>query len=38
MVYVAFVIDACSGRILGWRADPRRRRDLDVPDLQGVVT
>jgi putative transposase len=48
MVYVAFVIDACSGRILGWRAARSTKtapaleqalwtRRKDGGDLAGLV-
>ncbi len=37
MVYVAFVIDACSRRILGWRAATRMRTELVLDALEHAV-
>jgi putative transposase len=37
MVYVAFVIDACSRRILGWRAATSMRTELVLDALEHAV-
>ena len=37
MVYVAFVIDVCSRRIVGWRASASMRKDLALDALAQAV-
>src|SRR5271165_5398155 len=37
MVYVAFVIDACSRRILGWRAATTMRTSLVLDALEHAL-
>ena len=37
MVYVAFVIDVCSRRIVGWRASASMRTDLALDALEQAV-